>query len=67
MAGTPSLVWVASIKEVASLPSIQRTIVWWLLVRVGAGPAIVTSGFGSLWVANYEGGSVWRLALRPPA
>jgi hypothetical protein len=24
-------------------------------------------GFGSLWVANFEGKSLWRLPIRPPS
>jgi streptogramin lyase len=65
MAGTDDVVWVGEYQgnRVDAIdPHTGRVID---RVRVGTGPAIVTQGFGSLWVANYEGSSVWRLPLRP--
>jgi streptogramin lyase len=67
LAGTDRVVWVGEYQGGRVIAIDPHTVQVVARIGVGAGPAIVAVGFGSLWVANFEGKSLWRLPIRPPS
>ncbi|MCA1832940.1 MAG: hypothetical protein ABR548_00415 [Actinomycetota bacterium] len=63
IAFSPGAVWVGEFRRFAVVKIDPETNAIVDKITVGNGPAVVAVGFRSLWVANYNESTIWRLPL----